>query len=48
VAAGGKLLPEFGGDDAGAAVSGIAGYADAHRIGSVILHCSRTVTVIAM
>jgi hypothetical protein len=43
-----EFLAELGSDDAGAAVSGVAGYADAHRIGFVILHCSRTVTVIAM
>ena len=30
VAAGGEFLAEFGGDDAGAAVGGIAGDADAH------------------
>jgi hypothetical protein len=30
VAAGGQLLAELGGDDSGAAVSGVAGYADAH------------------
>ncbi len=30
VAAGGQFLAELGGDDAGAAVGGIAGYADAH------------------
>jgi hypothetical protein len=30
VAPGGKLLAEFRGDDAGAAVGGIASYADSH------------------
>ena len=30
VAAGGEFLAEFGGDHAGAAVSGITGYADTH------------------
>lgn len=34
VAAGGEFLAEFGGDDAGAAVSGIAGDADFHDRGS--------------
>ena len=31
VAAGGELHAELGGNDAGAAVGGVAGYADAHR-----------------
>jgi hypothetical protein len=31
MAAGGELHAEFGGDDAGAAVSGVASDADAHR-----------------
>jgi hypothetical protein len=33
VAAGGEFHAEFGGDDAGAAVGGVAGYAYAHRMG---------------
>jgi hypothetical protein len=32
VAAGGEFHAELGGDDAGAAVGGVAGYADAHRV----------------
>ena len=36
VPAGGELLAEFGGDDAGAAVGGIAGDADAHGSGSFV------------
>jgi hypothetical protein len=34
VSARGKLLAEFGGDDAGAAVGGVAGDADFHERGS--------------
>jgi hypothetical protein len=32
VAARGEFHAELGGDDAGAAVGGVAGYADAHRV----------------
>jgi hypothetical protein len=32
VATGGEFHAEFGGDDAGAAVGGVAGDADAHRV----------------
>src|SRR5579859_3565368 len=39
VAAGGKFLAEFGGDDAGAAISGITGDADAHGAALVLSAC---------
>lgn len=48
VAASRKFLAKLGRDNAGTAVSGVASYADAHRIGAVILHFLTTRTVIAM